>query len=57
MGFDEEFGAVQHGEPVDDVGAEVGVYVARSVFARPLSVPRPVGEVTDHLRQKQPFIL
>lgn len=49
MGFDQEVVAVEDREAVDDVGAEGGVDVVRSILSFARSVPGPVGEVADHL--------
>ena len=51
MGLNGELGGVENGEPVDNVGTEVGVNILGLILAVARTVGRPVREVTNNLQQ------
>lgn len=47
--LDEKVVVVQHCKAIHNMGAEAHIYVFRYILALALPIPRPVGEVADHL--------
>ncbi len=57
VSLDDEVGIVQHSKSIDNVGAEVWIYVFRLVFSNSRPVPCPVGEVADDLIRSKGYYL